>query len=194
MTQWRKRRHHSNRCSPDSYSTCSHFLFKGNAAWSHYEALNHHKRQVVIKNENAFFQETARDIYFVHVMCFLGRSTPASHHTAAVAAVVYIRAYGRLPDAKGLTVYQWKRVVNMGTQPLSWPWCRTIHHLGLEKGLRLRGVSRWRTLNPGESLYVLASIQPPSWLSWEACMRIGKYYLYCYDVITIKIWTHKCKI
>lgn len=42
---------------------------KGNAAWSHYEALKHHKRQVVTKNENAlFFQEITCDIYFVHVM------------------------------------------------------------------------------------------------------------------------------
>lgn len=64
MSQWRKRRHHSNHCSLDSYITCSHFLFKRNAAWSRYEALKHHKRW-----KCPFFpQETARDIYFAYVM------------------------------------------------------------------------------------------------------------------------------
>lgn len=83
MTQWRKRRHHSNHCRPDSYSTCSHFLFKGDAAWSHYEALKHHKRQVVIKNENVFFflKETACDIYFVHMMYVWGCSALLSLNT-----------------------------------------------------------------------------------------------------------------
>lgn len=68
-----------------------------------------------------FFQETASDIYLVHsyYVCLGLLSCPLSHHTAAVSAVVYIRANGRFPDAKGLTVYQWKRVVNMGTQPPS---------------------------------------------------------------------------
>lgn len=52
-------------------------------------------------------------------MMHFGDPSSLSHHKATVAAVVYIRANGRLLDAKGLTVYQWKRVVNMGTQPLS---------------------------------------------------------------------------
>lgn len=66
-----------------------------------------------------FFQETACDIYFAYVMYVWDCYPLLSFTTAIVAAVVYIRANGRLPDAKGLTVYQWKRVVNMGTQPLS---------------------------------------------------------------------------
>ena len=57
-----------------------------------------------------FFRETAHD------ECLRPTSPPLPLNATAV---VYIRANGRLPDAKGLTVYQWKRVVNMGTQPLS---------------------------------------------------------------------------
>lgn len=133
MTQGRKRRHHSHHCSPDS--TCFHFLFKGTTPWSHYEALKHHKRQVVIRLETAPFPGNCPwHISCPYDVCVELLSCPVSHYRAVVSAVVYIGANGRLPDAKGLTVYQCKRVVNMGTQPPSWPWYQTIHHPGLEKG------------------------------------------------------------
>lgn len=61
-----------------------------------------------------------------------GHSLP--RHCGIGTVIVYIRANGRLLDAQDLTVYQCKRVVNMGTQPLSWPSCRTIHHECLERG------------------------------------------------------------
>lgn len=87
MTQWGKRRYHSNHCTPDSYSTCSHFLFKGNAAWSHYEPLNHktsYKKGSNKKWECSYFQQSVRNIYFVHMMYVSEPlSPPVSHqHTA----------------------------------------------------------------------------------------------------------------
>lgn len=96
--------------------------------------LNATKTRCNKKWKCPFYQAMASDTYLVHsyYVCLGLLSCP--HHTAAVSAVVYIRANGRFPDAKGLTVYQWKRVVNMGTQPPSWPWYGTIHHLGLETG------------------------------------------------------------
>lgn len=75
--------------------------------------------------------------YFGHVMYVLGPlASCLSPHSRCHRRCCSCLHQGRweAPGTEVLTVYQWKRVVNMGMQPLSWPWCRTIHHLGLEKG------------------------------------------------------------
>lgn len=145
-------------------------LFKGNAPWSQYETIKYHKTCCKTKIKKPLYNRKRRMAYAWDQSLLL---------SFTVAALVYIRASGRLPDAKGLTVYQWKRVVNMGIQPLSWPWCRAIHHLGLGKTWGWEVYPDGGHFNPGQRLNVLASIKPLSWFHIkDPVCRIWRW-LYC---------------
>lgn len=113
----------------------THFLFKGSAAW---RIMRHWNNRIGSKREKKkccfFFSPLAADSDLIFCRCDLcpgPQSCPVFPHTDCFGSCLH-QGHWEASRRKGTDSLSVEEVVNTGTQPPSWPWYETIHHVGLE--------------------------------------------------------------